>query len=97
MIEITTTADGVHLGVKVVPGSSRTRVLGEWDRRAKIGVAAPPERGRANDALEAFLAKLCGVRKAAVQVVAGHSSPLKTVRIDGVSAEQLLAALACQE
>ena len=81
------------LPVKVVPGASRTRCLGEWEGRARIAVAAAPEKGKANAALAAFLAKLLSVRRRDVVVVAGHTSPLKTVRIERVSADAVRAAL----
>jgi len=67
--------------------------LGEWEGRARIAVAAAPEKGRANVALAAFLAKLLSVRRRDVVVVAGHTSPLKTIRIERVSADAVRAAL----
>ena len=81
------------LPVKVVPGASRTRCLGEWEGRARIAVAAAPEKGKANAALAAFLAKLLSVRRRDVVVVAGHTSSLKTIRIERVSADAVRAAL----
>ena len=77
------------LAVKIVPGASRTRCLGELDGRAKIAVAAPPEAGKANKALTAFLANLLGVRQNAVSVESGATSPLKTIRITGVGTAQV--------
>jgi uncharacterized protein (TIGR00251 family) len=67
--------------------------LGEWEGRARIAVAAAPEKGKANAALAAFLAKLLSVRRRDVVVVAGHTSPLKTIRIERVGADAVRAAL----
>ncbi len=92
-IQIQSTFDGLLLPVKVVPGASRTRVLGEWDGRLKIAVAAPPERGRANDALIAYLAKRLGLRRRQVSVATGATSAVKTVSIEGVRPEEVLSAL----
>ncbi len=83
MISIEARDNAVLIAVKVVPGASCDRFLGEWNGRAKIAVAAPPEQGKANKAVEALLAKLTGVRRRDVTVVRGRTSPLKTVRIDG--------------
>jgi len=83
----------VTLAVKVVPGASRTRFLGAWDDRAKFAVAAPPEKGKANQALAAFLAKQLGVRRRDVSIIAGTASPSKTVRIDGVTERDIHALL----
>lgn len=81
------------LPVKVVPGASRTRCMGEWQGRLKVAVAAAPEKGRANEALTEFLAGELGLRKQQVVVSAGHGSPLKTIRIEGASPDAIRAAL----
>lgn len=93
MIELSTDGEAVLLPVKVVAGASRTRCLGEWDGRLKVAVAAAPEKGMANKKLASFLAQRLGVNRRQVQVVAGASSPIKTVRIEQVSAETVKAAL----
>ena len=89
MIEWVTERDAVLVPVKVVAGASRTRIVGEWNGRLKVAVAAAPERGRANDALTAFLAGRLGVRRRAVTVVSGHTSPVKTVRVEGANLERV--------
>ena len=86
--------DGIMLAVKVVPNASRSRVMGVLGAAIKISVAAPPEEGRANRAVEALLAQWLGVPANRVNVVAGQSQPRKRVLIAGVGAEQVTAALA---
>ena len=93
MLQLTLEDEAVLLPVKVVPGASRTRFLGEWEGRARIAVAAAAEKGKANAALASFLAKLLSVRKRDLIVVAGHTSPLKTIRIEGVTVHAVRAAL----
>lgn len=93
MLEITTEENSVLLAVKVVPGASRTRYLGEWDGRARIAVAAPPEKGKANKVLVAYLAVMLGIRKGEITVVTGKTSPIKTIRIGRVAADAVCAAL----
>ncbi|MCH7700972.1 MAG: DUF167 domain-containing protein [Planctomycetes bacterium] len=92
-IQIQTTFDGLLLPVKVVPGASRTRVLGELDGRLKVAVAAPAERGKANDALIAYLAKRLGLRRRQVSVATGATSAVKTISIEGIKPEELLSVL----
>jgi uncharacterized protein len=48
-----------------------------------VQVTAAPERGKANDAVVEVLAKALGLTRARVRIVAGETSPLKTVEIDG--------------
>jgi uncharacterized protein len=78
------TADGVRLRVKVVPGCSRTRIAGLLGDRLKIGVAAPPEGGKANAAVCELLAQTLGVPVRQVTVTEGHSRPRKTILIAGI-------------
>ena len=86
MLNLTTEKNAVLLSIKVVPGASGTRFLGELDGRARISLAAPPQKGKANQALVTFLAKLLAVHKRDVTVAAGHKSPVKTVRIERLHA-----------
>jgi uncharacterized protein (TIGR00251 family) len=82
------------LSVKVVPKSSRNRVAGWVGDALKICVTAPPERGKANAAVEAVLADALDVPKGCVRIVAGHTSPRKTVEIDGLDDAELRRRLA---
>lgn len=52
------------------------------DGALKVRIAAPPERGRANDELCALLARHFSVPVSAVEVVAGHTSTRKIVRVN---------------
>lgn len=93
MIELSTETGAILVPVKVVPGASRTRVVGEWAGRVKIAVAAAPEKGKANHAVVRLLADVFDVRRTAVSVVAGQTSPLKTIRIEGAELEAVRTAL----
>ncbi len=77
------------LQVKVVPRAARDEIVGWLDTALKVRVAAPPEAGRANAALEALLASALGLRKSAVRVTAGHGSARKRVEIDGLDQAEL--------
>jgi uncharacterized protein (TIGR00251 family) len=75
--------------VKVVPGASRTRIVGPHGAGIRVQIAAAAERGRANDALVELLAETLGVSTTQVEIVAGHASPRKTVRIRGITSARL--------
>jgi len=53
-------------------------------RRGNAGVTAPPERGQANRALVALLARRLGWAKPAIEIVAGETRCEKTL---GITAE----------
>jgi len=57
-------------------------------------VTAPPVDGKANKALCKLVAKRVGVAPSRVSVVRGEKSRDKVVRVEGVDAERLRAALA---
>jgi uncharacterized protein (TIGR00251 family) len=70
------------LRVKVIPRSPRTAIAGEMaDGTLKIHLAAPPDKGKANEELCSFLAAHYGVPRAAVQILSGQTSPRKLVKI----------------
>ena len=70
-----------RLNIKVVPGASRDQIVGWLGDALKIKVTAPPEKGKANEAVVTLLAKTLGVRRDNIEIVSGHGSPAKTVDI----------------
>lgn len=92
---VTSNASGtVEFAVKVVPGASRSRLAGMLGTALKVAIAAPPEGGKVNAALCAFLAKQLGLRPAQIEVISGHTQPRKRVRIRGLSESELRQRLA---
>lgn len=77
-------SDEVVIAVYVQPGASRAGVVGPHGDAVKVRVSAPPDHGRANAALARLIAGELGVRASAVEVVSGHASRRKQVRIRGV-------------
>jgi uncharacterized protein (TIGR00251 family) len=73
----------------VQPGASRQRVVGMRGGAVKVAVAAPPEKGAANRALEKLLAEEFGLAAGAVAVVAGGRSRRKRVSLQGVSPDRV--------
>jgi uncharacterized protein (TIGR00251 family) len=59
----------------------------------KVKVAAPPEGGRANKAIEELLAEVLDLPKRAVSVEKGETSREKLVRIVGLDAEGVRARI----
>lgn len=82
---LSSTPDGVSVRVKVVPGASRSRIAGMLGERLKVMVAAPPEGGKANQAVCDLLAAVLGLRGRDAIVEAGHTQPRKRVLLLGAS------------
>jgi uncharacterized protein (TIGR00251 family) len=69
--------------VKVIPRSVKTEIAGKMaDGTLKVKVAAPPEKGKANEALCVFLAGHYKVPRASVTIVSGQSAALKLIRVN---------------
>lgn len=80
--------DGVLLRLRVTPNAGVDRIEGEEIRDdgnavLRVRVRAVPDKGRANAAVVALIAKAAGVPKSAVTLVSGDTARLKTLRIDG--------------
>ena len=81
-----------RLKVKVVPGSSRDEIVNWLGDALKIKVTAPPEKGKANEAVIRLLAAALGIATDDISVVSGHTSPSKVVAVSGMDDETIKKA-----
>ena len=81
------------LNVKVVPGASRDRVAGRYGDGIKVQVSAPPEGGKANQAVVEVIAAALGINSQQVRIARGHTQPRKVVEIAGMELADVLARL----
>jgi uncharacterized protein (TIGR00251 family) len=93
----TATAEGVRIAVRLTPKSSRDSLEGlaaTRDGRTALAakVRAAPEKGEANAALLALLAKALGLPRSRLALVSGAKDRHKTVLVSG-PAEATLRAL----
>jgi len=93
VIPFRSSGGGLDIPVKAVPRSSRDRVAGEIGGRLKVCVAAAPEKGRANERVAETVASFFGVAPSMARVVAGASTPFKTVRVTGLSEDEARARI----
>ena len=78
-----------RISVTVSPGARRSELVGRHGDGWRARVAAPPERGRANDALIELFAGLLRVPRASVRVVAGRRARAKVLEVDGLDAREI--------
>ena len=83
----------VRLKVKAVLGSSRDQIVGQLGDALKIKVMAPPEKGRANEAVVSLLAERLSLPADAVAAVDGHSSASKVITVNGMDEESIQKTL----
>jgi uncharacterized protein (TIGR00251 family) len=75
--------------VRVASGSARAGIVGRHGEAWKVRVAAPPERGRANEAVLRLLAETLRVPREAVTLVSGHGARDKIVELAGLGPAQI--------
>jgi uncharacterized protein (TIGR00251 family) len=72
------------LAVRLQPRARRDEIVGERNGLLVVRVTAPPVDGRANAALCRLIAKAVGVAPSKVEIVRGHGSRDKVVRVADV-------------
>ena len=92
-LPVTEREEGAIFRVRVLPRSRRDEVVGLHGDALKIRLTAAPTKGKANRALQEFLAERLGVSPSAVELLSGHTSRWKRVRVKGVSADAVRALL----
>lgn len=82
----------ITLTLHVQPGAKRNEIAGLHGAALKIRLAAPPVEGRANEALQKFIAELFAVPQRQVGLKQGVQSRHKVVAVSGstVDPESLL-------
>ncbi len=86
---ITPHAEGATIAVRVQPKAKRNAVLGERAGALRVSVTAPPEDGRANDAVLALLRKHFNLQRSQIALLSGPTNRNKVVLVRGVTPQQL--------
>jgi uncharacterized protein len=81
--------DGYVLPVRAQPGARRPGVQGEQAGALKIAVTAPPQDGRANEALLELLRDVLGLRRSQIELIGGATARDKRFLIRGLTREEL--------
>jgi len=80
-LDLVETRRGVRLRLRVRAGGRANAIVGFHGGALKLTVTPPPERGKANRAVIALLAKRLGLAAGAVEIVSGAGSPDKVVEL----------------
>lgn len=90
---MTETPEGVVLGVRAQPRSSRAGLDGVVGDALKVRIRSAPVDGKANKELVETLADAFGVPKSRVVIKGGETSKTKRILLCGVTAEQAQSVL----
>lgn len=82
-------AASTRLRLRVSPAARYAGIVGPYGDGWKVRVTAPPEGGRANEAVLRLVAETLELPRTAVTLVSGHSAREKIVDLAGVEAAQV--------
>jgi uncharacterized protein len=77
-----------RLALRVSPGARTSGVVGRHGNAWKVRVTAPPEGGKANDAVVELLASALDVPARTISIVSGRSGRDKLVELAGLAPDE---------
>ena len=83
MLNIQKVDDGVIFKVRVQAGAGKNEIVRVQGDALKVKINAPPVKGKANKALIDFLAEKLGVKRSQVEIISGHTSKIKKIKVVG--------------
>jgi len=81
--------EGILVKVNVQPKAKKDEIIGIKGKRLKIKVRAKPERGQANKACIALLAKTFQVNEKNIILISGKTSHQKIFKIIGIDIKNI--------
>jgi uncharacterized protein YggU (UPF0235/DUF167 family) len=93
MIELEDHAEGVVLRVRAHAAARRNAIDGEKVGSLQISVTQAPEKGKANAAIVALLAKWLKLRKSQIELLSGLTASQKRFLLRGITAAELTVRL----
>jgi len=84
------TGNDIIIKVKIVPGSSKNKIIGVYNDSLKITITAPPFEGKANKKCIAYLAKYFNAAKSKIEIISGQTSKNKFIKIYDISQKDFL-------
>jgi len=87
------TPGGTLLLVKLQPRASKNEICAPLGDELKIKVTAPPVDAAANQALIELLAEKLGCSRGKVELIRGHTSRHKTIKLHGFKLDDVLENL----
>ena len=85
--------DGVSLAIKLQPRASTNEIAEPLGNELRVKVAAPPVEAAANEAHIRLLAETLDCPRRRVEILRGHTSRHKVIKLHGLSADVVLARL----
>lgn len=75
----------IILQIKVTPNAAKNQITGWEGEVLRLRIKGVPEKGRVNEELIEFLAETLDIAKSNIQILSGHTSRIKRVKIEGIT------------
>ena len=85
--------DGAWLSIKLQPRASANEIGEALGNELRVKVTAPPVDSAANEALVRFLADKLDCPRSRVELVRGHTSRHKVIKMHGMTADDVATKL----
>lgn len=89
MINITENENSIVFEVRVIPRSSKSEIVGEYNDCLKVKLTSPPVDGEANEELIKLFSKTFNISKSDIFILSGQTSKTKQIQISGLTLFQL--------
>ncbi len=93
MIALTPHPLGTVVSLKARPGAKKDAILGERLGALRVSVTAPPDKGRANEAIVDVLAAGLDLKRSSIRLLSGETSRDKRLLVESITPEELRARL----
>ena len=82
-----------RIAINVTAAAASTAISGWRDQCLRVRLSSAPERGKANAALIALLAKSPGLPRSVITIIRGQRSAHKTIQVEGLPQADIIARL----
>lgn len=93
MIDFTEKDDSIIFNIRVIPRSSKSEIVGEYDGNLKVKLCSPPIDGKANKELIKLLSKTLKSAKSDIEIISGETSKSKRIQIKTTNKQNIYAIL----
>jgi len=76
-----------HIKIKLLPRSSKSRIMGMEGEFYRVKVNSPPVDGEANKELVSLISKKLKVPKGSIEIISGRTSRMKVLCVQGIDKE----------
>ncbi|GAI24606.1 unnamed protein product [marine sediment metagenome] len=83
----------IIIRTKIIPGSSKNKIIGIFADTLKIAIAAPPVEGKANKKCISYLSKHFDIAKFKIEILSGKNSRNKLIKIYNINQNYFLEKL----